>query len=145
MSSYQLSDAKNVDTVFRPTDDIYARLNFSGTRTAHFVQVAHELAARTLIVDGVSKAYAMTGWIAAFFFVEGLKRLDKKVPTWAAYIDAMESAPIKNPFGGTIDYANGARLGTQEMNLSKAVGTSASATWEAVKPLQSITSILAAK
>lgn len=91
-----------------------------------------------------SNAYAMTGWIAAQFFVEGLKRVSGTV-TWDKYIKAMESAPIKNPFGGTIDYANGARLGTQEMNLSKAVGTSATANWEVVKPLQSITSILAAK
>lgn len=87
-------------------------------------------------------AYAMTGWIAATFFVEGLKRVEGVV-TWAKYIDAMESAPITNPFGGVIDFANGARLGTQEMNLSKAVkaadGTGA---WENVKPLESVSTIL---
>ena len=87
-------------------------------------------------------AYAMTGWIAATFFVEGLKRVEGTV-TWEKYIDAMESAPITNPFGGVIDFTNGARLGTQEMNLSKAVmnadGTGA---WENVKPLESIEAIL---
>lgn len=93
--------------------------------------------------DYAGNAYAMTGWIAATFFVEGLKRVEGTV-TWKKYIDAMESAPIVNPFGGTIDYANGSRLGTQEMNLSKVVpgkdaGTGA---WENVKPLESISTIL---
>ncbi|SOE52632.1 Aspartate aminotransferase [plant metagenome] len=48
--------------VWLMTDDIYARLNFTGEPTVHPVQVAPELAARTLIINGVSKAYAMTGW-----------------------------------------------------------------------------------
>lgn len=44
------------------TDDIYARLNFTDKPTVHPVQVAPALAERTLLVNGVSKAYAMTGW-----------------------------------------------------------------------------------
>ncbi|KAG1264013.1 hypothetical protein G6F65_014423 [Rhizopus arrhizus] len=48
--------------VWLMTDDIYARLNFTGEPTVHPLQVAPELAARTLVVNGVSKAYAMTGW-----------------------------------------------------------------------------------
>jgi aspartate aminotransferase len=44
------------------TDDIYARLNFTDEPTVHPLQVAPELASRTLVVNGVSKAYAMTGW-----------------------------------------------------------------------------------
>lgn len=89
-----------------------------------------------------ANAYAMTGWIAAYFFVEGLKRLDGKTPTWASYIDAMESAPINNPFGGEIDFGKGARTGTQEMNLSKATLTDGVAGWTVVQPLENITSIL---
>jgi len=90
-----------------------------------------------------ANAYAMTGWIAAYFFVEGLKRLDGKTVTWADYIDAMESAPIKNPFGGEIDFGNGARTGTQEMNLSKASLSDANvAGWTVVQPLENIDSIL---
>ena len=52
---------------------------------------------------------------------------------------ALESEPIKNPFGGVIDYSNGQRMGTQEMNLSKITGTE---TWEQVEELKSITDIL---
>ncbi len=48
--------------VWLMTDDIYARLNFTDEPTVHPLQVAPELAARTLVVNGVSKAYAMTGW-----------------------------------------------------------------------------------
>ena len=48
--------------VWLMTDDIYAYLNFSDERTVHPLEVAPALADRTLIVNGVSKAYAMTGW-----------------------------------------------------------------------------------
>ena len=48
--------------VWLMTDDIYARLNFSGSATVHPLQVAPELTDRALVVNGVSKAYAMTGW-----------------------------------------------------------------------------------
>ena len=86
-------------------------------------------------------AYAMTGWIAAAFFTEGLKRVDGTI-TWDKYMDALESEPIANPFGGTIDFGNGLRAGTQEMNLSKIVHGNADGLWEVTKPLQSIESIL---
>lgn len=85
--------------------------------------------------------YAMTGWIAAHFFVEGLKRVDGTI-TWKKYMDALEKNPIKNPFGGEINFANGLRAGTQEMNLSKISQTDMKGAWEAVKPLQSMNSIL---
>lgn len=68
--------------------------------------------------DLSSNAYALTGWIAAHFFVEGLKRVEGDL-TWESYMNALESAPIHNPFGGEIDYSNGKRLGTQQMSLSK--------------------------
>ncbi len=61
--------------------------------------------------------YAMAGWIAAAFFVEGLERVGEDDLTWENYIDAMEESPIQNPFGGTVDYADGRRAGTQSMSL----------------------------
>jgi aspartate aminotransferase len=42
-------------------DDIYEHLLFSGSFIT-FAQAAPDLAARTLTVNGVSKAYCMTGW-----------------------------------------------------------------------------------
>lgn len=44
------------------TDDIYEHLIYDGAAFATIAQVAPALKARTLTVNGVSKAYAMTGW-----------------------------------------------------------------------------------
>lgn len=86
-----------------------------------------------------NNVYAMTGWIAADFFTQGLYRLEGQELTRETYMDALESEPIKNVFGGLIDYSEGKRLGTQEMNLSKIVSDSA---WEEVEGLKSIEEIL---
>lgn len=88
-----------------------------------------------------TNVYAMTGWIAAYFFVEGLERVDGVI-TWDKYMDALESAPIMNPFGGEINYADGLRAGTQEMNLSKIDPENKDGAWLPVKDLASINSIL---
>jgi len=64
--------------------------------------------------------YAMAGWIAAAFFVEGLERVGTDVLSWANYIEAMESSPVLNPLGGAVDYADGRRVGTQSMSFLKA-------------------------
>ncbi len=45
------------------SDDIYNRLVFDGTKVApHILQVAPDLRDRTVLVNGGSKAYSMTGW-----------------------------------------------------------------------------------
>lgn len=90
--------------------------------------------------DLSSNAYALTGWIAAHFFVEGLKRVEGDL-TWESYADAMESAPIQNPFGGAIDFSNGKRLGTQEMSLSK-MNPDTKQGWEPYKEFMGIDEIL---
>lgn len=48
--------------VFVMTDDIYEYLVYGATRFTTLAQAVPELADRTLLVNGVSKAYAMTGW-----------------------------------------------------------------------------------
>lgn len=44
------------------TDDIYEHLLYDGRAFATLAQAAPELKDRTLTINGVSKAYAMTGW-----------------------------------------------------------------------------------
>ncbi len=44
------------------SDDIYEHLVYDGFRFTTLLQVAPDLRDRTLTVNGVSKAYAMTGW-----------------------------------------------------------------------------------
>lgn len=44
------------------TDEIYEHIRFDGEATPHLLVEAPALRNRTLIVNGVSKTYAMTGW-----------------------------------------------------------------------------------
>jgi aspartate/methionine/tyrosine aminotransferase len=44
------------------SDDIYQDLVFPPAKFASIVELVPELAGRTVIVDGVAKSYAMTGW-----------------------------------------------------------------------------------
>ncbi|HZS37996.1 MAG TPA: pyridoxal phosphate-dependent aminotransferase [Polyangia bacterium] len=51
--------------VYVITDDIYRRLVY-GREWVSLARVAPELAERVILVDGVSKSYAMTGWRIGF-------------------------------------------------------------------------------
>jgi aspartate aminotransferase len=44
------------------TDDIYEHIRYDGRRTPHILHAAPQLRSRTLVINGVSKTYAMTGW-----------------------------------------------------------------------------------
>lgn len=44
------------------TDDMYEHIIYDGLRFTTMIQAAPEMAERTLTMNGVSKAYAMTGW-----------------------------------------------------------------------------------
>lgn len=44
------------------TDDIYEHLIYDGAVSANLLQVAPDLQDRVLLINGLSKAYAMTGW-----------------------------------------------------------------------------------
>lgn len=43
-------------------DEIYERLAYNGAKHINILQVAPELRDRTILINGASKAYAMTGW-----------------------------------------------------------------------------------
>lgn len=123
-------------------NEINGKFDVYGLGWVDLVENADSLAAfAEWAPDYATNVYAMTGWIAGHFFVEGLKRVEGTV-TWDKYIDAMESAPIKNPFGGEINYAGGLRAGTQEMNLSKVGLVENAPGWVPVDGLQSMDSLL---
>lgn len=44
------------------SDDIYAKLVYGNVRPGHILKSDPELAFRTIVINGVSKTYAMTGW-----------------------------------------------------------------------------------
>lgn len=52
--------------VWLMTDEIYEHFNYQGQALAAPALLAPALKARTLVVNGVSKAYAMTGWRIGF-------------------------------------------------------------------------------
>jgi ABC-type branched-subunit amino acid transport system substrate-binding protein len=91
-----------------------------------------------------ANAFALAGWVAAHTFVEGLRRLEGKEVTWASYMTALEEAPIRTPFGGSVDFGNGNRWGVQEMNLSVICPVSPDFPlgWEPVAPFSSIQTLL---
>jgi aspartate aminotransferase len=44
------------------TDDIYEHIRFDGGATPHLVAIEPQLRPRAVVINGVSKSYAMTGW-----------------------------------------------------------------------------------
>lgn len=44
------------------TDDIYEHIRFDGAQTPHLLEAVPGLRERTVVINGVSKTYAMTGW-----------------------------------------------------------------------------------
>lgn len=87
--------------------------------------------------------YAHCGWIAAKVFCEGLERLEGQEITWDSYIEALEAEPIKNPFGGYLDYSDGMRAGTTSMYVIKANINAATGTgWETYQGMTSLEEVL---
>lgn len=66
---FRKEDLEAVATILRAhpqvciaSDDIYEHIRFDGRTFYNLAQVAPDLHDRTLVFNGVSKAYAMTGW-----------------------------------------------------------------------------------
>ncbi len=90
--------------------------------------------------DYAANAFAMAGWIAGHFMSEGLKRVEGKPLNWENFMKAMESSEFKIPMGGTINYADGNRLGTQSMSLLKV--SEDGTVWLNHKPVEDLNVIL---
>lgn len=57
---------KKYPNIFVITDDIYEHIMFDGLTFKNIINLAPELKDRTIVINGVSKAYAMTGWRIGF-------------------------------------------------------------------------------
>jgi aspartate aminotransferase len=73
------------------SDDIYEHLVFTGATFATMAQVEPRLAGRTLTMNGVSKAYAMTGWRIGFatgpqWLLEAMEKLQGQQTSGACSI-----------------------------------------------------------
>ena len=52
--------------IFIVTDDIYEHIRWTGKPFCNIVNACSDLQERTIVINGVSKAYAMTGWRIGF-------------------------------------------------------------------------------
>jgi aspartate aminotransferase len=57
----EIAEVANRHSLWVVSDEIYSELTFDGRHTS-IASVSEEIAQRTLVVDGVSKSFAMTGW-----------------------------------------------------------------------------------
>ncbi len=57
-----LANVLNAHDIWVITDEIYSRLTYGDFEQKSLIEIAPELRDRLIIVDGVSKTFAMTGW-----------------------------------------------------------------------------------
>jgi aspartate aminotransferase len=69
------------------SDEIYARLCYRGERAPGLLDLPSELLGRSVVVNGASKAYAMTGWRIGFSYTDAAT---------AAEISALQSHITSN-------------------------------------------------
>lgn len=109
--------------------------------------VLEETYSATNTNDLRNNAYAMAGYIAAYTFIEGLQRTieatGNKV-TQAAYVEAMESAPMKLPMAGSLDFSNGSRIGLTKLSFFAfgATGAADLTTWKGFADLSEMMAAL---
>ena len=70
------------------SDEIYEKLVYKGSEFRSFATFGDDVAARTIIVNGVSKAYAMTGWRIGWSIAP---------PELTAAINKLQSQETSNP------------------------------------------------
>ena len=67
------------EKIFISSDDIYEHIHWSNEKFHNILNVAPHLKERTVILNGVSKAYSMTGWRIGY--AAGNKEIIKKMKT----------------------------------------------------------------
>ncbi|MBJ7538619.1 aspartate transaminase [Marinomonas transparens] len=65
------------------TDDIYEHIRYDDQDNVHLLNAAPQLKGQTLIINGVSKTYAMTGWrigfaAGPFYLIDALQKLQSQ-------------------------------------------------------------------
>ncbi|MGI5902282.1 MAG: pyridoxal phosphate-dependent aminotransferase [Desulfitobacteriia bacterium] len=71
-------------------DEIYERLTYGEINHYNPVQLLPELASRTIIINGVSKAYAMTGWRIGYLLAP--QELASKVSAFQSHLTSNPSS-----------------------------------------------------
>jgi aspartate aminotransferase len=98
-----LADMAERHDLWLLTDDIYRGLCYGGARCVQPATFGPEIRRRTIIVDGVSKSYAMTGWRIGFCLappavIAGMATLQGQSTTNAAAVSqAAALAALEGP------------------------------------------------
>ncbi len=87
-------------------DDIYEHITFDGLEFATLVQVAPDLKDRTVTMNGVSKAYSMTGWRLGYCGAPAslIKQMTKLQQQTTGSICAISQAAAIAALSGPQDY-----------------------------------------
>ncbi|MDY0074494.1 MAG: ABC transporter substrate-binding protein [Acholeplasmataceae bacterium] len=89
-----------------------------------------------------ANAYAMAGYVAAKTFVSILERVeDFDELTWESFIELAESEPIELPLAGTINWANGQRVGLNTLALTKFQLTTSGWNFSKIRDIESIAQV----
>lgn len=78
------------------TDDIYEHIQWTGQPFVNILNVSPELYGRTIVINGVSKAYAMTGWRIGYTagnadLIRAMKKIQSQSTSNAASISQAAS------------------------------------------------------
>jgi aspartate aminotransferase len=79
------------------SDDIYRQLVYGGASYTSIASLSPEMGARTILVDGVSKTYAMTGWRIGYTtgpseLIKGMNTMQSQATSGAAHIAQIAAA-----------------------------------------------------
>lgn len=75
------------------SDEIYARLCYLGERAPGLLDLAPELLDRAVIINGASKAYAMTGWRLGFSYTDAVTA--KEIAALQSHTTSNASTPAQ--------------------------------------------------
>ena len=78
------------ENIFISSDDIYEHIHWSNEKFHNILNVSPRLKERTVILNGVSKAYSMTGWRIGY--AAGNKEIIKKMKTLQSQSTSCASA-----------------------------------------------------
>ena len=92
------------------SDEIYEKLAFGSNQHFSIAQVSNELKQRTIIINGVSKAYSMTGWrIGYMAAAESIAKAVNKIQAQST------SNPVTASQWASIEALNRAEIEAQKM------------------------------
>jgi aspartate aminotransferase len=119
-SSGQLKALGNVlekhPHIYIMTDDIYEHLIYDGLKFATFAEINPSLYNRTLTVNGVSKAYSMTGWRIGYAAgsVEIIKAIASIQSQSTSNPSSISQAAAVEALNGTQDFLKDWRIAFQQ-------------------------------